>query len=327
MTDRRLELEGDLGVLETTRPVVDEARWVRIAAEAVARVADSLAGRPVPVPEWNAERHLVDGTARTAQFVLLLDALNYSFWGEPRWEVEHHGKWLNGYWALAVALRRAVEEGVPILDARYLASMELSDLRHVLRGRGEVPMLAERLASAREVGRGLLALYDGQFVNAVDLACHSAVALVRLLARDFPSFDDRAAYRRREVRFFKRAQICAGDLAGSFGGQGWGAFYDLPKLTAFADYKVPQVLRRLGILEYDPKLGRQIEARELIPPGSEVEVEIRAATVWGVEELRRALAARGTSLTAIEVDWYLWELGQVKAPNEQPYHLTRTIYY
>lgn len=327
MTETWRKTEDDLGVLRTTRTVVDEAEQVRIDGGAVAAVADALAGRPLPVPEWDAERHYVDGTARTAQYVVLLDALNFSFWGEPRWEVEYRGRWLNGYWALAVALRRAVEEGVPILDARYLATMEISDMRHVLRGRGEVPMLAERLANAREVGRGLLERYDGQFVNAVARAGQSAVNLVRLLIRDFPSFDDRARYHGREVRFFKRAQICVGDLAGSFGGKGWGHFRDVDQLTAFADYKVPQVLRRLGILKYAPELARRIAARELIPAGAPEEVEIRAATIWGVEELRRALAERGSRLTAVQVDWYLWELGQEQAPDEQPYHLTRTIYY
>jgi len=318
---------GDLGVLSSTRYVVDSARHVHIIRPRVEAVADSLVGRPLPVPTWDTERHFVDGTARTAQYVLVLDALNFCFWGEPRWEVLHRGQWLNGYWALAVALRRAVEEGVPILDARYLAQMDLADLAQVLRGRGEVPLLEQRLENLREVGRGLLARYDGQFANAIALARHSAVALVRLLVRDFPSFDDVATYHGREVRFFKRAQICVADLAGSFGGRGYGDFDDLDRLTAFADYKVPQVLRRLGILEYEPELARKVDTRVLIPPGGEEEVEIRAATIWGVEELRRALADRGMALTAVQVDWYLWELGQRRMPDEKPYHLTRTIYY
>ena len=318
---------GDLGVLTSTRYVVDSARHVHIIRPRVQAVAGGLVRRPLPVPAWDAELHFVDGTARTAQYVLVLDALNFCFWGEPRWEVQHRGQWLNGYWALAVALRRAVEEGVPILDARFLAQMDLADLAQVLRGRGEVPLLEQRLASLREVGRGLLANYDGQFANAIALAGHSAVALVRLLVRDFPSFDDVATYHGREVRFFKRAQICAADLAGSFGGRGYGEFDDLGRLTAFADYKVPQVLRRLGILEYEPELARKVDARVFIPPGGEEEVEIRAATIWGVEDLRRALADRGMTPTAVQVDWYLWELGQRRMPDEKPYHLTRTICY
>jgi hypothetical protein len=70
-----------------------------------------------------------------------------------------------------------------------------------------------------------------------------------------------------------------------------------------------------------------VDNRILLPPGSEGEVEIRAATIWGVEYLRRALATRGIHLRAFEVDWHLWELGQTLPPDTRPYHLTRTIYY
>ena len=36
-----------------------------------------------------------------------------------------------------------------------------------------------------------------------------------------------------------------------------------------------------------------VDSRTELPPGSPVEVEIRAATIWGVELLRRALAEVG----------------------------------
>jgi hypothetical protein len=149
---------------------------------------------------------------------------------------------------------------------------------------------------------------------------------VALLAQEFPSFDDRARYGDREVRFFKRAQITVADLWGALGGTGLGAFRDLEALTAFADYKVPQVLRRLGVLVYDTHLARLIDSRNELPPGSPEEVEIRAATIWGVEDMRRALAAGGQTWRAFEVDWALWEAGQ-HIRDDTPYHRTRTIYY
>ena len=96
-------------------------------------------------------------------------------------------------------------------------------------------------------------------------------------------------YEGERVLFYKRAQICVADLAGSFGGEGWGRFHDLDPLTAFADYKVPQVLRRLGILRYDARRWPdRSNALEPIPAGSEPEVEIRAAT-----DLGRRTAPRG----------------------------------
>jgi len=56
-------------------------------------------------------------------------------------------------------------------------------------------------------------------------------------------------------------------------------------------------------------------------------VEIRAATLAGVEALRDTLAARGRVLNAVEVDWILWELGLSADTRFKPYHLTRTTAY
>jgi hypothetical protein len=106
-----------------------------------------------------------------------------------------------------------------------------------------------------------------------------------------------------------------------------GGFDDLDALTAFADYKVPQVLRRLGVIVYDAELAGMIDRYEVIPAGSEREIEIRAATIWGCELLRRALHARGRPLRAFEVDWALWLAGQSLPSDTRPYHRTVTIFY
>ncbi len=143
----------------------------------------------------------------------------------------------------------------------------------------------------------------------------------------FPSFDDVAVYQGREVRFYKRAQILVADLAGAFDGKGLGTFNDLDALTAFADYKVPQVLRGLGLLVYDPDLAARIDRYDLLPAGSPEEVEIRAATIWACGEVRRALTTQGHTLRAFEVDWALWTAGQDLPSDTRPYHRTRTIYY
>src|SRR6185312_4172735 len=151
---------------------------------------------------------------RTANWVLVLDALNFCFWGEPeqpRWRVDWHGQIYDGYYALAAALSRAVEDGVPLWEATYLAEIAPGQLAEMLRpvaGSPPIPLFAERLANLREVGAVLLARYEGRFSNAVEAAGRDAVALARLLAEHFSSFRDVAAWRGQPVPFLKRAQIC-----------------------------------------------------------------------------------------------------------------------
>lgn len=326
-----------LGVLTTTAPVVEQATHVRIDHDRIPAVAEEIAASLAEPPGWDDALHFRDGTGRTAGWVFALDALNFCFWSadadpERRWRVDYHGKVYDGYWALAAALARAVEEGRPLWDPEYLAAIAADDVAAILRpatpDTPPIPLFAERVANLRELGRGLRRVEGGKDAAAlIRLANGSAVRLVQEVSVRFPSFDDIAAYRGYAVRFYKRAQILVADLAAAFAGEGLGAFDDLDRLTAFADYKVPQVLRRLGILVYAAALAAKVDARLLLPPGSAEEVEIRAATIWGCELLRRALHQRGRPLRAFEVDWALWMAGQSLPPDTRPYHRTLTGFY
>lgn len=323
-----------LGVLTGTARVMREASLVTLDLTAAADLARHWAAAPWPETASDfATMHFSDGTERTANWILLLDALNFCFWslpGESRWQVEWRGATYNGYYALAASLTRGMEEGRPLWDAGYLETLADGELTAILRpaeGSPPIPLFEDRLANAREVGRVLREKYGGSFARAVEAAGRDAVALVKLLARDFPSFADVAEWDDAYVPFLKRAQICVSDLSVAFGGVGLGALTGLDQLTAFADYKLPRLLRREGVLVYAPELAEIVDTATLIPASSAAEVEIRAATIWGVELLRRALAEEGITQTASAIDYRLWLESQQAAPDERPYHRTRTIYY
>lgn len=57
---------------------------------------------------------------------------------------------------------------------------------------------------------------------------------------------------------YKRAQIFVGDVYGAFAGKGLGRFDDIAQLTMFADYRVPVVLRVMGVLDYSEELEQQV---------------------------------------------------------------------
>jgi hypothetical protein len=319
-------MTATLGVLESCRGVVEQASLVEIEPGGLEALAAQLDSRPFARPVWRKPPHWWDEGPATAQYVFVLDTLNFCFWGEPKWRIEYQGQTLDGYWALAASLRRAIEQGGRVLDPAWLRQVSRPELGSLLAGTGDLPLLEERAAALRQLGGLLLERYAGQAGNLVAAAGGSAVSLARRVASELPSFDDRATYRGQAVCFYKRAQILCSDLYGAFAGQGPGAFADLEALTAFADYKLPQVLRELGVLNYRPELATRIDSLQELAAGSPEEVEIRASTVVAVERLRQALAARGRPLAAFELDWYLWELGQ-QAGWRHPYHRTRTIFY
>jgi hypothetical protein len=282
------------------------------------------------LPGWQQPCHFFDGGPQTVRWVFVLDVLNHCFWpdpGAPVWTVHYQGSAHSGYWGLAASLKRAVEDGLPLTDAATLAAMNAADLAAIFSGEGEIPLFRERLRNLREAGSVLLRSWQGDIVRLVAAAGGSALEVARLVTASFPSFRDQARYQGKTVLFWKRAQIFAADLHAAFAGSSWGAFHDIDRLTAFADYKLPQVLRELGVISYDVELARAVDGRIELAPGSEAEVAIRAMTVHAVEALREAFSRSGRRVTAAEVDHWLWQLGQLEPFRARPYHRCRTIYY
>jgi hypothetical protein len=275
--------------------VVERARDVRLGP--LDRLLAEIGGRPVP--PWDGRRHYAGPPDRTLRYLLVLDTVNFSFWGGTA----------GGYWQLAERLRDAFAVGDALSEPEALAETTAARLRDLL---GELPMLEERAAALRQLGAHG---FDGLVL---DTAAGTALALSERL----PSYADVAGYGGLRVPLLKRAQIVPADLHGA----GVARFPDLAALTCFADYKLPQVLRHFGALEYSAGLARRIDGWDALEPGEPAEVEIRAATVVAVERLREAIAAAGRELMAIEVDWILWDLAQGLYP-VRPYHRTRTVFY
>jgi hypothetical protein len=304
---------------------------VRICPAAIGGFLDSLPRLEIPpVRPGPAPHHYFDGTAVAAEWVFVLDALNYCFWpdtGSTRWEIDYQGNALSGYWGLAASLKRAMEEGIPIHRPETLATLKRNTLAYIFRGRGAIPLLGQRLAALRQIGQVLLDRFQGSFIHVLEEARGSAPNLALLVAREFAGFNDTATHCGETVYFFKRAQLLAFDLWQAFSGNSWGRLAGLDRLTAFADYKVPQVLRHLGITAYEPDLAERIDMLVPLPAGSPEEVEIRAATVCAVESIREEVVHRGGCATCAQLDNWLWTLGQEDTYRSRPYHRTRTIFY
>ncbi len=307
-----------------TRWVARRARWVAVDPDGVSALAERI--RDFPPVAWEGRYHFRDGDELTLRYLLALDALNFCFWPpHPRtgekWSVRGpEGERLTGYFALAYALRKAAEAEPGFFDPGELSTADGERVRAVL---GEIPLLPWRARALREVGEVLLRF--GSAEGFFDRAGGSCRKLVELVTAHLPLFRDGAVYQGRWVLFHKRAQILCADLWGTFGGEGPGAVSDLEWLTAFADYKLPQVLWAHGALVLHPGLAGRLRRLEPLPAGREEEVELRAATVVAVEELARALRALGREVRPFEVDWLLWNLAQ--GPLPVPHPRVRTPFY
>lgn len=317
-------------ILESIQPVISTSQSVTIDTARLAEVAADVDVAALDLATWNEPPPAVrDHPAALVEFSLLFNTINYCFWGDPKWVADLPGAPVDGATGLLHALGHALTSGIPLLDAAFLAQIDPATLGAVLAGRDgtALPLLDARAAALREAGRVLLEHFDGRFVHVVDAAGGDAVHLVELLVTHFPSWNDVTLWDGHVVRFYKRAQLAAAMLFEALHGQGRGALSGVERLTVFADYKLPQVLRALGILHYSPQLAATIDARRPIPAHSRAEIEIRANTVWACELLRQALAGRRPDVMALHVDFWLWRAGQHPPPGTLPYHRTLTTFY
>jgi hypothetical protein len=288
-------LTDPLGIRTACLEVVERASDVRLGP--VEPLLDEIGGRPVP--GWDGRRHYAGPPERTVRYLLVLDTINFSFWGGAA----------GGYWQLAERLRDVYRAGDELSEPERLAGITSARLADLI---GDFPMIEERAAALRELGQ---AGFDGLLLD-------TAAATAARLAARLPSYADVSDYAGVAVPLLKRAQIVPADLHGA----GVASFPDLDALTCFPDYKLPQVLRHFGALEYSPELASRIDSWERLQQGEPAEVEIRAGTVVAVERIKEALRQRGRALASIEVDWILWDLSQGLYP-VRPYHRTRTIFY
>lgn len=302
-----------LNVLETTKVVVDNSKDVKISTESISKLGEMVRMEDLKVSElelfsydWNFEESIY--------LIFVFNAINFCYWakkGEDKWTVEIRGKKMDG----SIALFRCLEE-------EYERNSEISTERLdvVLKGKTTIPLFDERVTCLKEMQKVDL-------IKIFNEAENDALKLVDLMISNFPRFDDVAELNNSKIAFYKRAQLNSKMVSDLLVAKGKGEMRNLNKLTAFADYKIPQILRRFGILEYTLELANKIDNFELIEANSREEIEIRANTIWAVELIKQELRKKFDFVTASHVDSMLWSMSQTKTEGEKPYHRTLTIAY
>ena len=275
-----------------------------------------------------------------AQWVFLIDCLNFSFWtdSEEKFQLLYKGKNYTGYFALCAAIIRAKSEGVPILDAEYCSKINEDQVDKIFASSTnvKVPLLQKRVEIMREFGTVLLEKFDGSFNNVIKKASRDATKLVGLIEKNFPCFRDATIFKGTNVKFLKRAQIVVADLYACFHGKGLGQFDNIDEITTFADYRIPQCLAYFGALTYKQELIKILEHE--IESGGTYEAEIRGCTIHAVDALVEAMKKvkkeerpnyDSVTINAVVVDFFLWEYARKNKGevSKYPFHRVRSHLY
>ncbi|KAG6831738.1 hypothetical protein H0H87_004007 [Tephrocybe sp. NHM501043] len=323
-----------------------------------------------------------DPTNKTVlNWIFLISCLNFSFWsekeGQPdRYGVEWRDKWNSdnkklwtGYWSLVASLNRALaDDDIPITDPNFYSSELLcpdSLIEHVFRPAPQsaesIPLLKERIAIMREVGTILCKDFGGSFQGFLEEFHRrhkgegTALQLVQMVVDTFPTYRDEFVVDGKQVYLWKRAQILVAET--------WAAFFPatptathpifpgvrgpkIQQLTMFADYRVPQILHHLRILDYPPSLHDILHAGVPLPSGAPEELSLRATSIIAVERVRQEILNLFTEagesgedvVSSVLIDFYLWDLAKKIETGEDkiegmetaelvPIHRTRSIWY
>jgi hypothetical protein len=315
-------------ILKTTKFVVDKSKSVKIDKDRIADFAATF--EHGSIRHWLSETpfnfsHFSDEDK--LHFLFIFNALSFCYWGEPKWTIDFEGKSYDGAWGMIMALGRAIQEGYNILDFNYCANLSSEDFSNILRANTEIPLLKDRLKIINEVGLVVLTKYNGQIANLIKEANNNSQTLLNLIITNFPGFKDESIYADQPVFFNKRAQLLTSDIYQVFNGHGFGELKNIESITACADYKLPQILRKFGIFTYSTELADKIDHRIEIQHNSSEEIEIRANTIWAIEYIRQIVARKNPKIMSSEINDHLWLATQEKFPDDKPYHRTRTTAY
>ena len=324
-------------VLDSVRPVIERSRDVRTNSSKIVEVASWMAYEELPIPDYALPFGIGNDESRideTIDFILTtasIDTAFTDFSSHVKFEVEYAGRVWSDSDALFACMKRAMDNGIPILDGGFLAQVSRTEMEKLFEGNIELPMLDEKTAILHQVGAQLAQKYDGRFHNFV-AACSPRLyddgkGLVDGLVRDFPRFKDVSPYDGHDVLLYKLPQLAIWFLYTSLRKSGRFPIADIHTMSAFADYIVPVAFRLLGITSYSPDLENAINSFQMIPRDSAWEVEIRAHCIYAsallAEEIN-SLRPPDRQIIVPQIDARLWTHYHT---TWWPHHLTKTIMY
>lgn len=251
-------------------------------------------------------------------FLVIFGTIDCSFWGEPKWTIQKEDQNIDGAFALIYALLNLRNKKGHL----NFEKISFKEFQEVLKGNIDIPLIKERYEKVVNVSKIINTKMGGNFYNYIkDIT--SDRELFQIIIDNFPEFKDERTYKGQKIYFYKLAMLLTADIL-QIRFLKENILVDCSNLMACADYKIPQVLRGLGILEYTEELEKLIDNKIEIAENSVYEVEIRANMIIAIKYLKEELLNK---LSVIEINDIIWNLGQNKSIDFLPYHRTRTMNY
>ena len=199
--------------------------------------------------------------------------------------------------------------------------MSPDEFKELLKGNVTIPLFEDRYSNLVEMNN-LLKRNGKSFYELIkDLNVDSQ--LFEFIVSNLDYFKDVSTYDGEEVLFYKRAQLLTSDIL-HVREKKEQIDVDYSHLIGCADYKIPQVMRCYGMLGFSDSLADRVDSKVEIEEGSKEEVEIRANTLKVIDYIYETLDRK---YSRMDINDFIWLLGQDKSKMTKPYHRTLTKHY
>ena len=199
--------------------------------------------------------------------------------------------------------------------------VSFNEFRNILKGNIEIPFLEERYKTISEINEIVNKKMSGNFYKYIKNIT-SDTELFNLIINNFESFKDERIYDWKVIYFYKLAQLLTSDIL-HLREEIEKITVDYSNLIGCAAYKIPQVLRALGITEYDKELSYMVDNKKEIEISSKYEVEIRASQIFVLGYIKNSL----NSFKSVDINDFLFNYSKKLKNIVKPYHLCRNKNY
>lgn len=310
-------------VIESTKYVTDNANYVSINYDKIDNFCGSF--KEKEIESWMNLAPIdlgVFNDNEKALFLLLVDAINFCFWQEPKWQ--YNG--LQGSLAMLNALYDYVSKNKNLLNSHTLKELTIDDLKRIFivdQNKQTIPLLEERVINFNNVGISLNKMeedYGKSFLTIINHMVREE-ELFYLIHNYFKAYnEDTTMYKGREIYFYKRLQLLISDINKVIYN---GKKFSLNSLTIFADYKIPQLMRELELISYNRGLDVFVDSKLELKRGSEAETEIRASII----QAGHYMASKLPDVNEAYIDAYMFSYIKTHKMMCKPHHRVVTTNY
>lgn len=299
-------------IIESSKFVVERSSHVKINYEILDAFIEKIDTSKFKNWLFSNPNNTLDLDVKTIVNLLLkFEAIDYSFWDDPKWTIKNGKDGSDALMYLMVSY--AKENGTDFSDLSF------DEFRKILKGNVEIPLIRERYETVKEISEIENKKMNGSFYDYIKNIKEDGM-LFDVIIKNFPSFKDERTYMGRKIYFYKLAILLVSDIL-HVREQKERAKVDYSHLTGCSDYKIPQAMRAFGLIEYDDYLSEKVDNKKEIKINSEEEIEIRASQIYVIYYIKEKLG----NVNMIDINDYFFTRSQKS--KMKPYHLCRNTNY